>query len=105
MPQLIVTTRDGETRTVDAPQGVSIMEAIRDSGIDEMLALCGGGCACATCHVYVEPEFAGVLPPISEDEVELLEGSGHRSDRSRLGCQIRLNEQHSGLRLTIAPEE
>ena len=105
MPQLFVTTRNGETRTLDAPQGVSIMEAIRDSGIDELLALCGGGCACATCHVYVDPEFADLIPPISDDEIELLEGSGHRNERSRLGCQIRLKDEHSGLRLTVAPEE
>jgi 2Fe-2S ferredoxin len=105
MPQLIVTTRNGDAHTLEAPQGVSIMEAIRDGGIDELLALCGGGCACATCHVYVDPEFADVLPPISEDEIELLEGSSHRDERSRLGCQIRLSDEHSGLRLTVAPEE
>jgi 2Fe-2S ferredoxin len=105
MPQLIVTTREGETRTLDAPQGLSIMEAIRDGGVDELLALCGGGCACATCHVYVDDEFASTLPPITDDENELLEGSGHRSERSRLSCQIRMEDNYAGLRVTVAPED
>jgi 2Fe-2S ferredoxin len=105
MQHLTVTTRDGDTRTIEAAPGVSIMEAIRDGGLDELLALCGGGCACATCHVYVEPESATRLPPISEDESELLEASAHRTDQSRLACQIRMNDGLSGLRVTIAPED
>ena len=64
------------------------MEAIRDNGFDELLALCGGCCSCATCHVHVDPEFFGKLPPISEDEDDLLDSSGDRDEYSRLGCQI-----------------
>ena len=105
MPQLIVTTRDGETRTLEAAAGVSVMEVIRDSGIDELLALCGGVCSCATCHVHVDPAFAGAVVPITEDESDLLDGSSHRDDRSRLSCQIRMNDAISGLRVTIAPED
>ncbi|MFX4087318.1 MULTISPECIES: 2Fe-2S iron-sulfur cluster-binding protein [Sphingobium] len=105
MPEVIVTTREGETHTVGAPIGVSVMEAIRDGGVDELLALCGGGCACATCHVYVDPTSAETIPPISEDENDLLDSSSHRTDRSRLSCQIRLDDSLSGLRVTVAPED
>lgn len=105
MSQLIVTTREGEAHTLEAPIGVSVMEVIRDNGIDEMLALCGGVCSCATCHVYVAPEFAGQVTPISEDESDLLDSSSHRNERSRLSCQIRMNDSLSGLRVTIAPED
>ncbi len=105
MPQLIVTTRTGETQTVEAPANVTAMEAIRDSGIDELLALCGGVCSCATCHIHVDPAFAGLLPAMSEDENELLDASSHRTANSRLACQIRLTDSMSGLRLTIAEED
>jgi ferredoxin, 2Fe-2S len=105
MPKLIVTKRDGETRTLDAELGVSAMEAIRDSGINDIVALCGGVCSCATCHVHVDPEFAQRLPPLSEDEDALLEGSQWRDERSRLSCQIRMSDSLSGLRVTIAQED
>jgi 2Fe-2S ferredoxin len=105
MPQLIVTTRDGETKTLDAPAGLSVMEVIRDGGVDELLALCGGVCSCATCHVHVDPEFAGAAPQISEDESDLLDSSSHRNATSRLSCQIRMNDALSGLRVTIAAED
>jgi 2Fe-2S ferredoxin len=105
MPELIVTTRDGEPRALDAAAGLSVMEAIRDAGIDELLALCGGACSCATCHVHVDPAFADVLPPMSEDENDLLDSSDHRDATSRLSCQIRLNDLLSGLRVTIAEED
>jgi 2Fe-2S ferredoxin len=105
MPQLIVTTREGETQTLEAPAGLSIMEVIRDRGIDELLALCGGVCSCATCHVHVDPEFAAVLPAMSEDESDLLDSSSHRNAQSRLSCQIRMTDSLSGLRVTIAAED
>jgi ferredoxin, 2Fe-2S len=105
MAKLIVTTRKGETHTLEAPTGLSVMEVIRDSSISDILALCGGACACATCHVHVATEFAGILPPMSADEDGLLEGSAHRDARSRLGCQIRMTDSLSGLSVTIAKED
>ncbi|AZI36787.1 putative ferredoxin [Caenibius tardaugens NBRC 16725] len=105
MPKLIVVNRDGEERTVEADNGVSVMEAIRDNGFDELLALCGGCCSCATCHVFVDPAFADALPPMSEDENDLLDSSDHRNDTSRLSCQVALNDALDGLRVTIAPED
>jgi 2Fe-2S ferredoxin len=105
MPTLIVTMRGGETRMLEAATGWSVMEAIRDGGVHEMLALCGGACSCATCHVHVDPDFTGQLPPISADEDALLDGSAHRDARSRLACQIRLDERLSGLRVTLAQED
>jgi 2Fe-2S ferredoxin len=64
------------------------MEAIRAAGIDELLAMCGGCCSCATCHVYVDPGFMALLPEISGDENALLDSSTHRHDNSRLSCQL-----------------
>ena len=105
MPKLIVTTRSGETSTIDTIDGLTVMEAIRDNGFDELLALCGGCCSCATCHVHVDPEFFGKLPPISEDEDDLLDSSGDRDEYSRLGCQIPFTADLDGLKVRIAQED
>ena len=105
MPKLIVVTRSGEERAVEADAGLTVMEAIRDNGFDELLALCGGCCSCATCHVHVDPAFADQLPPLSEDEDDLLESSSHRSETSRLSCQIPFTEALDGLKVRIAEED
>ena len=105
MPQLIVTTRSGETSTIDAADGLTVMEAIRDNGFDELLALCGGCCSCATCHVHVDPEFFGKLAPMSEDENDLLDSSSDRDEWSRLGCQIPFTADLDGLKVRIAAED
>jgi 2Fe-2S ferredoxin len=105
MPEIIVTTREGETAPITVKAGISLMEALRDGGYDELLALCGGCCSCATCHVYVDPAFADKLPPMSEDENELLDSSSHRNGTSRLACQIKVTDALSGIKATIAPED
>ena len=105
MPKLIVVTREGEEREVEGEVGLSVMEVIRDNGFDELLALCGGCCSCATCHVHVDPEFADKLPPMSEDENDLLDSSSDRDARSRLSCQIQFGPALDGLRVTIAAED
>ena len=105
MPKLVVVNRSGAESTVEAAAGLSVMEAIRDNGFDELLALCGGCCSCATCHIYVDPAFADKLPKMSEDENDLLESSDHRNETSRLSCQIPVSDALDGLIVTIAPED
>ncbi|NCP15067.1 MAG: 2Fe-2S iron-sulfur cluster binding domain-containing protein [Sphingomonadales bacterium] len=105
MPRLVVTNREGETSEISVQGGLTVMEAIRDNGFDELLALCGGCCSCATCHIHVDPAFADKMPKMSEDEDDLLESSDHRTDASRLSCQIPLTDALDGLHVTIAPED
>lgn len=105
MPEIIVTTRAGEEQVITSPAGVSLMQAITENGIDELLALCGGVCSCATCHVHVDPAFVDRLPPKSEDEDELLSGSEHKNAFSRLSCQVHLTDELDGLKVTIAEED
>lgn len=105
MTKLVIVDRSGTEQEIEAADGVSVMEAIRDSGFDELLALCGGCCSCATCHVYVDPAFAGTLPPVSEDENDLLDSSDHRTENSRLSCQVKVSAELAGLKVTIAPED
>jgi 2Fe-2S ferredoxin len=101
MPSLIVVTRDGAEHALQGQAGMTIMEVIRDGGIDELLALCGGCCSCATCHVHVDDRFAAALPPIGSEEDDLLEAADDRSPRSRLSCQLPFGEELDGIRVTI----
>ncbi len=104
MPRLTITTHSGERRTVEAELNRTVMETIRGEGMGELLALCGGCCSCATCHVYVDASDAHRLPPMSQDEEALLNDLDHRNPGSRLSCQIRVSEALDGLRVTIAPQ-
>ena len=105
MAELIVVTRDGTEHRVEGKKGYSLMEVIRDNGFDELLALCGGCCSCATCHVHVDEEWMEHLKPMEGDEDDLLETSDHRQSNSRLSCQIKFEEVLDGLKVTIAPED
>lgn len=105
MPKLTVINRSGEETLIDAREGISVMEAIRDSGMDELMALCGGCCSCATCHVFIDEDWAAATGALGEDEDDLLDTSDHRDFRSRLSCQIPLTAELDGLRVVIAPED
>lgn len=107
MAHLIVIRRDGfqSVIEIEAGGGRSVMELIRDQGIDELLAMCGGCCSCATCHVHVDPAFADRLPSMSAEENDLLDCAGSRDANSRLSCQIPFTEALNGLRVTVAQEE
>ncbi|MBP0590407.1 2Fe-2S iron-sulfur cluster binding domain-containing protein [Paraburkholderia sp. LEh10] len=104
MPVLFVVDRNGSEHAIEGEQGQSVMELIRDSGKGELSAVCGGCCSCATCHIYVDEDFASHISSISEDENDLLDSSEYRTPASRLACQISFVEALNGLRVTIAPE-
>lgn len=105
MPKLIVTLRDGSTHEIEGEESNSVMETIRNAGFDELVALCGGCCSCATCHVVVAPKWAEALSGIDSDEDDLLDSSEYREPTSRLSCQIPLTAALDGLEVRIAPEE
>ena len=105
MAKITVITRSGEARDVEAEQGLSLMEVIRDNGFDELLALCGGCCSCATCHVHIDPAFVDKLPKMNADEDDLLDSTDHRDATSRLSCQVPVSDDLDGLIVTIAPED
>ncbi|QGN55721.1 2Fe-2S iron-sulfur cluster-binding protein [Novosphingobium sp. Gsoil 351] len=105
MPKLLVTNRAGVESEVNATAGLSVMENIRDNGFDELLALCGGCCSCATCHIHVDPASADKLGQMSEDENDLLDSSDHRDETSRLSCQLQMTDALDGLRVKIAEED
>ncbi|MES2753422.1 MAG: 2Fe-2S iron-sulfur cluster-binding protein [Pseudomonadota bacterium] len=105
MPTLNVTLRSGEERAIEGEAGYSVMEVIRDAGIDEILALCGGCCSCATCHVHVDPADFAKLAPMSPDEDDLLDSTSDRDATSRLSCQIPFGPELDGLRVRVAEED
>ncbi|QGZ31201.1 2Fe-2S iron-sulfur cluster-binding protein [Stutzerimonas stutzeri] len=102
---LIVENREGEQMTLQAEASQNLMEIMRSGGVDEILALCGGTCSCATCHIFVDPMFAELLEPMGADENDLLDSSDHRNATSRLSCQVIWREDLDGLRVTLAPED
>jgi ferredoxin, 2Fe-2S len=83
MPKITVVDRSGAERTIDAPRGRTLMEVIRDNGFDELLALCGGCCSCATCHVHVDASFAERLSAMGGDENDLLDAINFRACPAR----------------------
>jgi 2Fe-2S ferredoxin len=105
MTKLFVVDRSGHESALEARSALSVMENIRDGGISDMVAMCGGCCSCATCHVYVEERWLHRVGSAGAAEAELLDSSGHRQMSSRLSCQIVMSEDLDGLRVTIAPEE
>jgi 2Fe-2S ferredoxin len=97
--------RDGEAHVLTAEADRTVMETIRDAGIDELQALCGGCCSCATCHVFIQEDYMRLLPSMNEDENDLLDGSEHRQEGSRLSCQIRITDSLNRIVVQIAPED
>ena len=105
MIKLVVTDKDGREVAVDARAGLSIMENIRTLP-RSVEAICGGMCACATCHVYVDPSWIGKPPRRSYEEQSMLQDHASFDPKtSRLSCQIVMREAFDGLRLTVAPDQ
>ena len=103
MPRIIFLDPDGTRHEVDGEVGLSVMEVAKRHGIAGIEADCGGACACATCHVHVDPEWAGRLPPASAEEIDMLDGAFDVREGSRLSCQILVTPELNGLRLKLAP--
>lgn len=101
-----VTTRDDTAHTVKGAAGLSLMQNIRNAGVDELQAICGGSLSCATCHVYVQSVPPGAeLPPRSADEEDLLDASDYVEANSRLSCQLICGPDLDGICVTVAPED
>lgn len=104
MAVLRVVDRDGIEHEVEAEPGQKVMEILRELEYG-VAAICGGMCSCATCHVFVDPEWAARIPAPMSDEKDLLTELTHYETRSRLSCQIDFTPALDGLKVTIAPDE
>ena len=92
---------NGTPHEVDAAPGLSAMQAATRNGIPGIDADCGGACACATCHVYVDPAWIEKLVPPSGGETEMLQFAQSVQENSRLSCQIKLHDALNGLVLRM----
>jgi len=97
MVQVVYVDAGGARRQVDVPEGYSIMEAAIEGSVPGIEGDCGGACACATCHVHVEPEWLAKLPPMSELEQGMLDFAFGVDETSRLSCQIKLTAELDGI--------
>ena len=105
MPKITFVDAQGTARPVDAEIGATVMETAIKNGVPGIEAECGGACACATCHVYVDPAFASQVEPMSEDENDLLDSSDHRNEFSRLSCQVPVTADLDGMKVTLAKDD
>ncbi|HUO90074.1 MAG TPA: 2Fe-2S iron-sulfur cluster-binding protein [Rhizomicrobium sp.] len=100
MAKVTYIEHNGTKRTVDVPEGLSVMEGALKFNIPEIDGDCGGACACATCHVYVAPEWVDRLPPMKELERNMLKFANEPNETSRLSCQIKVTPELDGLTVT-----
>jgi ferredoxin, 2Fe-2S len=105
MPQVVFITGDGERHEVDVESGYSVMEAAINNNIDGIVAECGGACACATCHSYVDDAWLGKLAEMDDMEDSMLDAAYERKDNSRLTCQIEMSDELDGLVIHVADNE
>jgi ferredoxin, 2Fe-2S len=103
MAGISVIDRDGEEHALEATPGWSVMEIIRENDLP-IEAACGGCCACATCHVYVDEAWLAKLEAASDEEDRMLDEAYQVQENSRLSCQISFHEDLDGLKVTLAPE-
>ena len=105
MANLVVIDRDDKEHVVEGRVGLKVMETLRELDFG-VAAICGGLCSCATCHIYVDPEWMPKLPAKQSDEQDLLsELQNYQQARSRLSCQVEFTAALDGLRVKIAPDE
>ena len=101
MVKVIFIEHDGNSHEVSAYVGESLMEAAVSNNVPGIDADCGGNCACATCHVFVNPEWIAKVGERREMENSMLEFSEDQKPNSRLACQIQISEEHEGLTVEI----
>ncbi|WP_275629454.1 2Fe-2S iron-sulfur cluster-binding protein [Pseudomonas sp. 273] len=101
MPKVIFIDSADVRHTIEAAPGRSLMQVAVDNMVPGIDGECGGACSCATCHVYVEPDWQERLPPRSSDESFMLEGAVAVDERSRLSCQLKMRDEWDGLVLRI----
>ena len=99
--KVYLTDMEGKDHELVATEEWTLMEIIREGGIP-ILAQCGGSCACATCHVYVDPAWKSKLPEPNEEEIGMLDGTFDVTADSRLACQIVFTKDLDGLRVKLA---
>ncbi len=105
MPKIIYKQPDGSATEVEVEAGYSVMEGAINADVPGIVAECGGACACATCHAYVDEAWLGKLPAMDDMEDAMLDAAYERRDTSRLTCQLEVSDELDGLTVTVADNE
>jgi 2Fe-2S ferredoxin len=105
MPKIIYVTQDAVRHEVDVENGYSVMEGAINNNINGIVAECGGACACATCHSYVDESWVEKLNEMDDMEDSMLDMAFDRKENSRLTCQIEVSDELDGLVVYVAENE
>jgi 2Fe-2S ferredoxin len=105
MPKIHYRLIDGSVTELEVNNGYSVMEGAVNAGIDGIVAECGGACACATCHAYVDKTWLEKLPAMDDMEDAMLDAAYERRDNSRLTCQLEVSDALDGLVVTVAEND
>ena len=105
MPKITYITADNQTHTIDVENGLTVMEGAVQNDIPGIDADCGGGMACATCHVYVAEEWFNKLPKKEDGEEDMLDMAFEPKKNSRLSCQIIVSDELDGLKVNIPSKQ
>jgi 2Fe-2S ferredoxin len=105
MPKIIYITPDGIRHEAEVEKGYSVMEGAINNEIEGIVAECGGACACATCHSYIDEAWLDKLPEMDDMEDSMLDAAFERKSNSRLTCQIEVSEALDGLVVHVAEND
>lgn len=105
MPKILYVDVDGGRHELDIAIGSTVMEGAIDNNVPGIVAECGGACACATCHAYIDTAWLGKLPPMEEMEDAMLDSAAERRTNSRLTCQLEVTSELDGLVVQVAQNE
>jgi len=105
MPKITYISPDGTRHDVEVEKGYSVMEGAINNNIGGIVAECGGACACATCHSYIDEAWLDKIPAMDDMEDSMLDAAFERKSNSRLTCQIEVNEGLAGLVVHVADND
>ena len=105
MAKITYHTHDNKTHTIDVQNGLTVMEGAIQNDIPGIDADCGGGCACATCMVFIGDEWKDKISSMSDEEESMIDFHEYKEDSSRLGCQIPITEEFDGLKVRMPPSQ
>ncbi|MCH7502982.1 MAG: 2Fe-2S iron-sulfur cluster binding domain-containing protein [Proteobacteria bacterium] len=105
MPKISYITPDGTQHDVDVETGYSVMEGAINNDIQGIVAECGGACACATCHSYIDEAWLDKLPKMDDMEDSMLDAAFERKSNSRLTCQLEVTDEFDGLIVHVADND
>ena len=102
---IVYKEHDGTCHTVDVEDGMTLMEGAQLNMVPGIEAMCGGMCACATCHCYLDDSWQALIDPPGETELDMLKKATHRQENSRLSCQITVEAKMAGLTVRLPADQ